>query len=254
MLLILSPSKDMKVVPGRVLQSTQSQFLEYSKTLVRLLRQMDKGELARLMTINQKLAEQNMLRFVQWDESHSGENAMPSILAFTGEAYRGLKASAFTTGDLEYAQSILRILSGLYGVLRPLDLVQEYRLEMGTKYPFAGKKNLYDFWCGLITETINAAINESPGEKVLINLASNEYYSSIKYKHLNYPVITPVFKQEKGGKLQIITVYAKKARGMMARFAIQNKLTFSEELKAFNEEGYYFDAACSTEKEWLFVR
>ena len=206
------------------------------------------------MQINQKLAERNMLRLARWDGQHSGENAMPSILAFTGEVYRGLKAPSFTAVDLDYAQSILRVLSGFYGVLRPLDLIQEHRLEMGTKYPFAGKKNLYDFWGNVITEAINTAINESPGEKVLVNLASNEYYSSIKHKQLNCRVITPIFKQEKGGKLQVITVYAKKARGTMARFAIKNRLAFSEELKAFNEEGYYFDAACSTEKEWLFVR
>jgi cytoplasmic iron level regulating protein YaaA (DUF328/UPF0246 family) len=179
---------------------------------------------------------------------------MPSVLAFTGEVYRGLKASEMRLDDLIYSQNVLRILSGLYGTLRPLDLIQEYRLEMGLKLSFSIGKSLYNVWKDDITMAINEAIENSPGNKVLINLASMEYFSAIDLKKLKFPVITASFYQERQGKIKMITVYAKRARGMMARFVIENRIDKWEDLKAFDYEGYYFDNDRSTEHELVFVR
>ena len=174
------------------------------------------------------------------DKEHDVDNASHAILSFTGEAYRGLRASDFNKNELEKSQDYLRILSGLYGVLKPLDLIQEYRLEMGTKHEFRKKKNLYEFWKHSVTVAIQNALNESPGEKVLINVASNEYSAAIDFKKLKSRVLTATFYQEENGKLKMVAVFAKRARGMMTRFIIETQLEKIEDLKAFDCDGYYF--------------
>ncbi|MDA3879706.1 MAG: peroxide stress protein YaaA, partial [Prolixibacteraceae bacterium] len=243
MLAILSPAKDMKVLPLQQRAAslhTQAEFLQQAGGLIDELRKFSKDELAKLMKISDKLALLNYDRYANWNKKHTAENASQVLYSFTGEAYRGLDAYSLSTDDAEYAQQTLRILSGLYGVIRPLDLIQPYRLEMGIKYGFRDKKNLYDFWGNKITESIDKAIDDSPGEKVLVNLASNEYSKAIDFKKLKHKVVTASFYEERNGKFKMITVYAKKARGMMARFIIQNRIEQLDDLKAFDTDGYYF--------------
>jgi cytoplasmic iron level regulating protein YaaA (DUF328/UPF0246 family) len=257
MLVILSPAKDMKVVPSKNilgLMPTIPEFVDKAENLISVLRKMEPYRLSDTLKISNKLTELNFKRFQSWDKKHVPNNSSPSIISFTGEAYRGLNANDFSIEDLEYSQKVLRIISGLYGVLRPLDLLQAYRLEMGSGICIDSFKNLYEFWREEINEIINEAIEESPGEKLLINLASFEYYSTIDFKSLNYNVITPLFKDEKSGELKTITVYAKRARGLMTRFIIKNRLENSEDLKAFTDEGYYFENELSQGNNWLFVR
>jgi uncharacterized protein len=257
MLVILSPSKDMAVNSRQSLEIKSvsiPQYLNKAETLIHQLKKMSFEEIADRMAISKKLAGLNFNRFHQWNKNHTLENSSPSIIFYTGEAYRGLKAADFSLEELHYSQNVLRILSGLYGILRPLDLIQAYRLEMGLGLPFKGIKNFRDFWCDVITSSLNKAIEESAGEKVLINLASAEYYSAINFSGLKFPVISPVFKEEKSGKLKMVTVYTKRARGMMTRFIIQNRIEKSEDLKAFSDEGYYFENRLSSCNNWLFVR
>lgn len=257
MLLVLAPAKDMKVVPlqfQEVMQFSAPQFLDKTAKLVAELNRLSPSEFEQIMAVSPKLAHRNIDRLLFWDKQHTVQNSMPSVLAFTGEVYRGLKASEMRLDDLVYSQNVLRILSGLYGTLRPLDLIQEHRLEMGLKLSFSIGKNLYNVWKDDIAMAINEAIENSPGNKVLINLASMEYFSAIDLKKLKFPVITASFYQERQGKIKMITVYAKRARGMMARFVIENRIDKWEDLKAFDYEGYYFDNDRSTEHELVFVR
>jgi len=257
MIVILSPSQNMKVIPKQeVMELPHSipQFLEKADFLISVLKKLDVDELSELLNISKNLALVNYMRFQNWSNNPTIENSDFSVLAFTGEAYRGMNANDFSIDDLKYSQEILRILSGLYGVLRPLDLIQAYRLEMLTGLNVGRIKNLYEFWIEEITNALNIAIENSPGEKVLINLASSEYSSAILFKKLKYPVITPIFKEEKSGKLKMITIYAKRARGLMTRFIIKNRLERSEDLKAFIDEGYYYENQLSKGNNWLFVR
>jgi len=257
MIAILSPAKDMNVLPNEeraTSKHTQPTFLNEAEKLIDVLRHFKKEELKDLMKISDKLATLNYDRYANWDEKHTVKNATQAIYSFTGEAYRGLDAASLKASDAEYAQNVFRVLSGLYGVLRPLDLIQPYRLEMGTKYGFRDKKNLYDFWGNKITENIEKAIETSPGEKVLVNLASNEYSKAIDFKKLKYKVVTPSFYEERNGKLKMITVYAKKARGMMTRFIIENRIEKLEDLKAFDLDGYYFSNDNSEAGKLVFVR
>jgi uncharacterized protein len=257
MLAILSPAKDMKVLPALnsgAIQCTLPLFLHEAQFLVDEMKRLDEDVLTELLGVSDKLGKLNRHRFQLWDAKHTQQNALQAIFAFTGEAYRGLNATGLTDGDLQVAKGYLRILSGLYGVLRPFDLIQEYRLEMGSKQSFGETKNLYFYWSKTITKALNKAIAESPGEKILVNLASVEYSSVIHFDELSHPIVVPVFKQEKNGKLSQVVVYAKRARGLMTRFIIENRLQHAEELKAFNYDGYYFDNRNSTDKEWLFVR
>lgn len=257
MLIILSPSKDMGVNSGQPLAIntfTTPQYLYMVEKLINKIKEMSVDEIVDRMAINKKLALQNYIRFQKWDINHTSENSSCSILSYTGEAYRGLRASDFSSGDFTYSQNSLRILSGLYGILRPLDLIQAYRLEMGLGMTINGIKNLKEYWSELVTESLNSAIAESPGDKVLVNLASVEYSSVINLKKLRYPIITPSFKEEKSGCLKMVTVYTKRARGMMGRFLIKNRLENCEDLKAFTEEGYYYENQLSEGNNWLFVR
>ncbi|MFA9390404.1 MAG: peroxide stress protein YaaA [Prolixibacteraceae bacterium] len=257
MLAILSPAKDMKVLPQSekaTNQFTIPEFLNKSSGIITDLKKLKPTELSAIMKISEKLAVQNYDRYRNWHKEHAPEYSAPAILSFTGEAYRGLRAGEFNRQELEYSQSVLRILSGLYGLIRPLDLIQEHRLEMGTRHSFRGKKNLYELWKTTLTKTIDKAVFESPGDRVLINVASNEYSSAIDFKSLKSRVVSTSFYQENNGEINMVAVYAKRARGMMARFIIENQLEKVDELKAFDAEGYYFDSQRSTQDNWLFLR
>lgn len=257
MLAILSPAKDMKVqahAPKATSIFTLPAYIKQSGKINKELRKLDQADLADLMKVSGKLAQLNHERIRNWNPKHDTNNAAQAVLSFTGEAYRGLNAADFSEMDMLYVQNTLRILSGLYGVLQPLDLIQPYRLEMGIKHGFAGSKNLYTFWGNQLTDALEKAINLSPGDKVLINVASSEYASAIDFKRLKSRVVTPLFYEENHGKLKMIAVYAKKARGMMIRFMVKNQIDKVDELKAFDSEGYFFDNKRSTDDQWFFVR
>jgi cytoplasmic iron level regulating protein YaaA (DUF328/UPF0246 family) len=195
----------------------------------------------------------NSNRYYAWNRPFTPKNSKQAILAFKGDVYTGLDAETMTTAELDFAQDHLRILSGLYGVLHPLDLMQPYRLEMGTQFKNPRGKNLYEFWGDKITQALNLDLKKQK-DSILINLASNEYFQSIHTKNLEARIITPVFKDEKNGIYKIISFYAKKARGMMSRYIIRNKLTNPEAIKKFDAAGYQFDAKSSNHDEWVFTR
>ncbi len=254
MLAILSPAKDMKLKFVDRFDATNPDFITKAASLVRELRNYSVEELSELMKISSKLAQLNVDRFKLWQKEHDSVNSGQALFSFTGEAYRGLDASSMSEKGVFLSSQNLRILSGLYGVLNPLDLIHEYRLEMGTKLQFQGSKNLYEFWGTQIKKAIEKAVDTSEGEKVLVNLASNEYSKSIQLNQFKYPVITPIFKNEANGKLKVVAVYAKKARGMMTRFMLENNIMNTENLKAFDSEGYYYNSELSKGSEWVFTR
>jgi hypothetical protein len=205
------------------------------------------------MGISDKLAGLNAARFGQWSTPFTPENARPAILAFNGDVYTGLDAQSFKPHDFDFAQQHMRILSGLYGLLQPLDLMQAYRLEMGTKLANSRGNNLYQFWGDIITNELNKALTEQ-GDDVLINLASNEYFKSVKTKSLNATIITPAFRDWKNGQYKMISFFAKKARGLMARYIIENQLNDVEKLKDFDLAGYQFNSEFSQGNDWVFTR
>ncbi len=255
MLLVISPAKSLDFsVKTDTKSLSVPPFLNDSQVLIEELRKLRPEELSKLMNISAKLSELNYERFIKWHLPFTPENAKPALFVFKGDVYQGMNVNTFSEEDVDYADKQLRILSGLYGVLKPLDMIQEYRLEMGTKLQNPRGKNLYEFWGDKITEEINASIKQSHGEKVLINLASNEYFKSINIKKLNYEVITPVFKDYKNGQFKIISFYAKKARGLMSRFIIQNRIEKTIDIKAFNLDNYRYNHELSKEKEWVFTR
>lgn len=233
---------------------TEPVFIPQAGQLIEDLHKFKIDELAALMKMSQKLALLNYDRFANWRPKHTTQNSAPAMYSFTGEAYRGLDAASLSAADAAYAQQTLRILSGLYGVIRPLDLIQPYRLEMGTRHGFWGKKNLYAFWADTITQTIIKAVEESPGEKFLVNLASNEYLKAIDVKKFKNNMVNVSFYEEKDQQLKMVTVYAKKARGMMARFIIENRIEKLEELRAFDSDGYFFSNQHSEANHLVFVR
>lgn len=255
MLLVISPAKSLDFSQKVDLkEKSEPIFLNEAQFLIEQLRKYKPEELSSLMGISAKLAELNYERFIKWHLPFTSQNAKPAIKVFKGDVYLGLDAKSFSTNEIKFANNHLRILSGLYGVLLPLDIIQEYRLEMGTKLINSKGKNLYEFWGNKITTEINKAIEESSGEKVLINLASNEYFKSIQKKHLNYEVVTPVFKDYKNGQYKIISFFAKKARGLMSRFIIQNNINKAEDIKAFDSANYIFNPDLSKDQEWVFTR
>lgn len=254
MVIVISPAKSLDFENKACTELySEPAFLEQSADLIQTLRALSKEELGQLMRISDKLAELNHDRNANWQPPFSPANAKQAVLAFKGDVYVGLAAETFTQADYDFAQQHLRILSGLYGLLKPLDLIQAYRLEMGTKLKNGKGKNLYEFWGTSITDEINALL-EKQSNPTLINLASNEYFKVIKPKLLKAKVITPIFKDYKNGKLKVISFFAKKARGWMSSFIIKNQLTDPEALKTFNVEGYTFDANLSSDKEWIFTR
>jgi len=254
MLTILGPAKTIDSSPHGVTEHHSfPKYTDRTIELVELLQQYSLSHLKSLMKVSDKLATLTFERYAKWSRSYSAEDAQQALLAFSGEVFNGLQARTLNEKDLLFAQEHIRILSGLYGVLRPLDLILPYRLEMGTKLPNARGENLYEFWKDIIPEKI-AEDTGSQNPPVLINLASNEYFKSIQASSFPYEIITPVFKESDGEGFRNVTIYAKKARGMMLRFIIQNRINNAEYLKAFDEEGYYLNNNLSNEKEWVFCR
>lgn len=254
MLTILGPAKTIDMSPHAVTgRNTLPAYLMESRKLVGKLRKLSPVELKSLMKVSDKLAVLNFERFASWSEQHSPTSCNQALLAFSGEVFNGLEARTLDAEELDFAQDHVRILSGLYGVLRPLDLIMPYRLEMQTKLDNSRGRNLYEFWQEIIPQEISRLTAGTEG-KILVNLASNEYFSAIQPKTFPHRIITPVFKEQKGNSFRNVTIYAKKARGMMLRFIIQNRITDPEHLKAFDTDGYWFNADHSRENEWLFTR
>jgi cytoplasmic iron level regulating protein YaaA (DUF328/UPF0246 family) len=254
MLIVISPAKALDFKTPQITDNfTMPELLNKSEQLVNRLRRMSTKELSELMNISDKLGELNFERYQTWRQPFTTENAKQALLAFNGEVFRGLSAWAFSEQQLLLAQKRLRILSGVYGVLKPLDLIQPYRLEMGTKLQMPDAPNLYAFWKTEIVEKINDAVAES-GSGVLVNLASVEYFKSIDNRKLNAEIVTPEFKDLKNGKYKIISIYAKRARGLMSRFIIENDINDAESLQAFEAEGYNFNPRLSNLGTPVFTR
>ncbi|MBL4584382.1 MAG: peroxide stress protein YaaA [Pseudomonadales bacterium] len=252
MLIVLSPAKTLDYeTPVEISNHSLPQYVPDATELIEGLVKLDANEVAGLMSISAKLADLNVDRFNSWSPKFSSKNSRQAVLAFKGDVYSGLQAETLSEADLDYAQDHLRILSGLYGLLRPLDLMQPYRLEMGRSFGNKRGKNLYEFWGTMLAENLNEILKE---EKTLVNLASNEYFKAVKVRHIEADVITPVFKDYKNGRYKVISFYAKKARGAMARYIIENRLEEPDQLQAFNWQGYAFDPELSTQTEVVFCR
>jgi cytoplasmic iron level regulating protein YaaA (DUF328/UPF0246 family) len=254
MLTVISPAKSLDFdseVPN--VRTTKPRFLDDSQSIIDQIKELAPQDIASLMKLSDKLAMLNYERFQSFSTPFTKANARASIFAFRGDVYQGLDASSLDKDDLVFAQNNLRILSGLYGVLRPLDLMQAYRLEMGTKFENDSGKNLYEFWGEKLNHSISKELKNSE-TPILVNLASNEYFKALKAKQLGFEIITPIFKDFKNGQYKIISFYAKKARGLMSRYIIQNRIESVEELKGFNLEGYKFDPKSSNDKDFVFNR
>ena len=255
MLIVISPAKklDFESLP-QTDDFTQPDCLEDSAELITLLKEYSTAQLEKLMHLSTNLAQLNHDRYHDWHLPFKPQNAKQALLTFKGDVYAGLNVESFSAEDLSFTQGHLRILSGLYGLLRPLDLMQPYRLEMGTRLANKRGKNLYEFWGNEITDLLNQQLQQLQS-KVLVNLASNEYFKSIKTKALQGTIITPVFKEKRDdGSYKIIGIYAKKARGMMSAYILKNKITVIEKIKDFDEAGYVYNAALSSKNDWVFSR
>lgn len=253
MLLLLSPAKDLAKETPLVKGTTSPVLLDDATTLVAKLKTLSAKKLADLMDLSLKLGELNRERYAQWRPPFTAKNARPAAFTFNGEVYRGLDARSLSADDLRFAQHHLRILSGLYGVLRPLDLIQDYRLMMGTPFGVGRTKNLYGFWSDRITDVLKKDLKSVGGDTV-VNLASSEYFKAVDTKKLGARVITPTFKDKVGAGYKVVMVFAKQQRGAMARHIIQHRLLKPEELKAYDGDGYRFVPEESTADEWLFLR
>ena len=254
MLMVISPAKTLDFeTQATTSEHTTPDFLDDSAELIEQLREMSPHAISALMKISDKLGNLNFDRYLSWDKKFTPDNAKQALLAFKGDVYTGLDAESLSGDDLLWAQDHLRILSGLYGLLRPLDLMQAYRLEMGTKLANGRGKDLYQFWGSQITDALNQQ-QADESLPVLVNLASNEYFKSVQSKQLNAEIITPVFKDWKGDKYKIISFYAKKARGLMVAYIIHNRLNDVEQIKNFDSEGYVYNPAMSSAREWVFTR
>lgn len=254
MLIVISPAKtlDYETTPKTKVFTTPD-YLDRSQQLINRLRNFSSLDISDLMKVSAKIADLNFDRYETWKKPFTEKNAKQAVLAFKGDVYTGLDADSFKADDFKFAQKHLRVLSGLYGLLRPLDLMQPYRLEMGTKLQTDNGKNLYEFWGTDITEGLNKQLKKIKSD-TLINLASNEYFKSVKPMSLNAEIITPAFKEFKNGEYKIIGIYAKKARGLLSRYIIQNKLDDPEDIKSFSEEGYRFNKKLSKGNDWVFTR
>ncbi len=254
MLIVISPAKtlDFETAPTTA-SFTQPDMLDESERLIDVLTTKSPADIEKLMKISPKLAELNTERYHSWSRPFAPTNAKQAVLAFKGDVYTGLDAPSLSDSELEYAQNHLRILSGLYGLLRPLDLMQAYRLEMGTKLENPEGKNLYEFWGNKITEAINTQLANS-STNVLINLASNEYFKSVNVKSVNADIVTPVFKDWKNGQYKMISFFAKKARGLMSAWVIKNQVEELAQLSQFNIDGYQFSENDSDALNPVFLR
>ncbi|HXZ09748.1 MAG TPA: peroxide stress protein YaaA [Paraburkholderia sp.] len=256
MIIVLSPAKSLDYeTPPHVKKHTIPDFVDDAAELIGDLRRLSPQQIATLMDISDPLARLNFQRYADWSVKSDTSNAKQAVLAFNGDVYEGFDAKSLSAADLDYAQNHVRVLSGLYGLLRPLDLLQPYRLEMGTRFENARGKDLYAFWGERITHALNVQLKKNgKAARVLVNCASNEYFRSVKPKLLDAPVITPVFEDWKGGRFKIISFHAKRARGLMARYAVENRLDEPEALKGFDAEGYAFDADASNDSTYVFRR
>lgn len=254
MLILVSPAKTLDFEsPLATERYTQPDFIADSAELVKVCKKLTPADISGLMKVSDKIAGLNVARFQEWSKTFTPDNSRPAILAFKGDVYTGLEAETFSEQDFDYAQSHFRMLSGLYGLLKPLDLMQPYRLEMGTRLTNDKGSNLYHFWGDKITDKVNEALADQ-GDDLLINLASNEYFKAVKPKNVQGRVITPVFKDLKNGQYKVISFFAKKARGMMAKYIIQNQVDSLDALKQFDGAGYYFSDTDSTARELVFKR
>lgn len=254
MLMVVSPAKDLDLTPiTPAVAVSQPELLADASELAAICKQLAPADLASLMHISDKLAGLNAARFSEWQPPFTEQNAKAALFMFNGDVYQGLAAASLTQSDLAYAQRHLRILSGLYGVLKPLDLMQAYRLEMGTKLSNGRGKDLYAFWKDTLASYLQQQL-DSLSSNVLLNLASQEYFKAVDKKQLRARIITPEFKDYKNGQYKIISFYAKKARGLMARYVIQQRLTQPAQLQQFNLEGYYYSAAHSSTDTPVFLR
>ena len=254
MFFVLSPAKNLnEKAPAPVKEFTQPDLLAEAEILMRQLRELAPQQIAELMHVSDKIALLNSERNAEWHTPFTPDNAKQAVFMFNGDVYEGIAADTLEPEQIQYLQQHVRLLSGLYGVLRPLDLMQPYRLEMGTAFANTRGKNLYEFWGDIITDLLNDTLAQA-GSDILVNLASQEYFKSVNTKKLKARLITPVFKDEKNGKYKIISFYAKRARGLMVRYAAEHNITDPEMLKNFDYEGYSFNAAASNESEWVFMR
>ena len=252
MKIVLSPAKSLnfeKELPTAL--HTEPLFLKESREVHKVLKGKKPADLSDLMSISDKLADLNWKRNQVWKTPFNASNARPAVYTFDGDVYIGLDAYSLPQKKIQVLQDSLRILSGLYGLLKPLDLIQAYRLEMGTKLPIGENRNLYEFWKPTITKALNKELQEG---ELFVNLASTEYFSAVDVKALKVPVITPEFKDYKNGKLKIISFFAKKARGMMVRYIIDSNAQTLDDLKGFNYDGYQFDATLSKGNHLVFTR
>ena len=254
MLALISPAKTLDyqtVLPTD--SHTQPRLLAQSQQLIDICRQLSASEISALMSVSDKIAHLNAERFRDWQSDFDFSNARQAIFAFKGDVYTGLDAYQLKDQDIKFAQKHLRMLSGLYGLLRPLDLMMPYRLEMGTKLHNARGENLYRFWGDIITNLINQDLKHNQSA-LLVNLASDEYYKSVQEAKIQAEIIKPVFLDQKNGKYKVISFYAKKARGLMARYMIEHQIDQVDGIKSFNTDGYYFDAESSLKGELVFKR
>ena len=249
MLAIISPSKTQDFSECNIDIFSQTRQLESSNELIGILKSKSKSQISKLMSLSEKLSELNFDRFQKFKLPFTLDNAKQAILAFKGDVYNGINAPDLSSEDLEFAQSKVRMLSGLYGVVRPLDLIQPYRLEMGTKLSNAKGPNLYDYWGSEISNVLN---EDEPD--LIINLASNEYFKAIDKNTLKANILDIVFKEKKGETYKVIGIYAKRARGLMINYIIRNRLENPEALKDFSDEGYRFDRDLSSDSSWVYLR
>ena len=254
MIILLSPAKSLDESPSPIQAKSEIYFPKEVVTISKQLKKLKAKDLQALMKISEKLAVENYLRYQHFDsKNYNLENAKQAILMFKGAAYIGLEASSLTTEDLDFAQKHLRMLSGLYGILRPYDLIQPYRLEMGTKHPIGKHDNLYKFWGDKITDQINIDLDASEGD-IIVNVASQEYFKAVNPKKLNGQLINIHFKEKRDGKYKIIAFNAKKARGLMSRYIIQNRIIDAESLKSFVGMDYLYNDELTIDSDWVFVK
>jgi len=254
MLIVVSPAKTLDYeTPAKTNIYTVPDYLNDSQELINRLRLFSSLDISELMKVSSKIAELNFDRYEVWTKRFTEKNAKQAALAFKGDVYTGLDATSFNNNDFKFAQKHFRILSGLYGLLRPLDLMKAYRLEMGTKLKTDRGNNLYEFWGSTITDGLNLQLKKSRS-KYLINLASNEYFKAVKPAELQAEIITPEFREFKNGDYKMIGIFAKKARGMLSRYIIKNRLADPDDIKSFNENGYKLNKKLSSDIKIVFTR
>lgn len=251
MIAILSPAKTLDFEAWSLSNTSKPTFLKDAKELVAELQSYSPAKIAKLMSVSKKIAELNAERYSTFKTPFTVKNAKPALLAFKGDVYQGIDVESYKAADFKFAQEHVRILSGLYGYLKPKDLIQPYRLEMKTRLKTGRGKDLYQFWGDKITDALNEELKK---EKILINLASNEYYKAINQKKVAGSIITPVFKEKKGSEHKIVAIFAKRARGLMTDFIVRERIKKPDDLRDFSSEGYSFQKKLSTDNEYVFTR